>query len=178
MSTSDVAVCCSSELGEIVRALAQFVEQPRVLDGDDGLGGEVLHQRNLLVGKRPDLLAVDGYCADQLVLLEHWHPEPSPSAGGIHKWCKYRIAVEITLFRPDVGNMKDLLGSADAGQRSIRMNVAYAYACPPLPHRCIGGLRSVPRTGTKNIAIAKEQNAELSLADARCILQYRLENCL
>ena len=29
-------------LGEIVGALAQLVEQPRVLDGDHGLGGEVL----------------------------------------------------------------------------------------------------------------------------------------
>ena len=29
-------------LGEIVGALAQLVEQPRVLDGDDGLRGEVL----------------------------------------------------------------------------------------------------------------------------------------
>ena len=45
--------------GEIVGALAQFVEQPRVLDGDDGLRGEVLHQRDLLVGERPHLLAVD-----------------------------------------------------------------------------------------------------------------------
>ena len=46
-------------LSEIVRALAQFVEQPRVLDGDDGLGGEVLHQLDLLVGEGADLLAVD-----------------------------------------------------------------------------------------------------------------------
>ena len=28
-------------LGQIVGALAQLVEQPRVLDGDDGLGGEI-----------------------------------------------------------------------------------------------------------------------------------------
>ena len=28
-------------LGEIGRALAQFVEQPRVLNGDDGLGGKI-----------------------------------------------------------------------------------------------------------------------------------------
>ena len=34
-STSAVAVCCSSDC-------RQFVQQPRVLDGDDGLGGEVL----------------------------------------------------------------------------------------------------------------------------------------
>ena len=35
LSTSAVAVCCC-------KRFAQLVEQPRVLDGDDGLGGEVL----------------------------------------------------------------------------------------------------------------------------------------
>ena len=53
LSTSAVAVCCSSDL-------PQFIEQPRVLDGDDGLGGEVLHQCDLLVGERPHFLAIDG----------------------------------------------------------------------------------------------------------------------
>ena len=48
--TSDVAVCCSSDW-------RNSVEQPRVLDGDDSLGGEVLHQLDLLVGERADLLA-------------------------------------------------------------------------------------------------------------------------
>ena len=37
-STSAVAVCCSSRL-------PQFVQQPRILDGDDDLSGEVLHKR-------------------------------------------------------------------------------------------------------------------------------------
>ena len=46
-------------LGEIVGALAQLVEQPRVLDGDDGLGGEVRDQLDLLIGERTDFLAVD-----------------------------------------------------------------------------------------------------------------------
>ena len=45
--------------GEIVGALAQLVEQPRVLDGDDGLGGKVRDQLDLLVGERPHLLTVD-----------------------------------------------------------------------------------------------------------------------
>ena len=44
---------------QIVGALAQFVEQPRVLDGDDRLRGEVLYQFDLLLGERPDLLAID-----------------------------------------------------------------------------------------------------------------------
>ena len=37
--TSEVAVCCCSASN---RRAAQLVEQPRVLDGDDRLGGEVL----------------------------------------------------------------------------------------------------------------------------------------
>ena len=41
---------------QVSGALAQFVEQPRVLNGDDGLGGEILNQRDLLVGKRPHFL--------------------------------------------------------------------------------------------------------------------------
>ena len=45
LSTSAVAVCCC-------RGFAQLVEQPCVLDGDDGLRGEVLDQLDLLVGER------------------------------------------------------------------------------------------------------------------------------
>ena len=48
-STSAVAVCCCERF-------AQLVEQARVLDRDDGLGGEVLDQLDLLVGERPDFL--------------------------------------------------------------------------------------------------------------------------
>ena len=44
LSTSAVAVCCC-------KRFAQFVEQPGVLDGDDGLGGEGRDQLDLLVGE-------------------------------------------------------------------------------------------------------------------------------
>ena len=74
LSTSAVAVCCC-------RRFAQLVEQPRVLDGDDGLGGEIRDQLDLLVGERPHLLAVDGDRADQLVVLEHRHGENGARAG-------------------------------------------------------------------------------------------------
>ena len=59
--TSAVAVCCSSASAEIASALAQFIEQARILDGDDGLGGEVLHQRDLLVRERAHILARNTY---------------------------------------------------------------------------------------------------------------------
>jgi hypothetical protein len=38
-------------LAKIVSALPEFVEQPRILDGDHGLSGEVRDQSDLLVSK-------------------------------------------------------------------------------------------------------------------------------
>ena len=63
LSTSAVAVC--------LKGFPQLVEQPGVLDGDDGLAGEVLDQRDLLVGERADFLAIDINAANQLVVLDH-----------------------------------------------------------------------------------------------------------
>src|SRR5262249_39526288 len=66
--------------GLLLQRLAQLVEQPRVLDGDDGLRGEVGDQLDLLVGKGAYLLAVDGDDANQFVLFEHWDGQESPRA--------------------------------------------------------------------------------------------------
>ena len=44
---------------EFLLALADFVQQPRILHRDHRLRGEVLQQGDLLVGERPHLLAVD-----------------------------------------------------------------------------------------------------------------------
>ena len=74
LSTSAVAVCCC-------KRFAQFAEQPRVLDGDDGLRGEVRDQLNLLVGERTNFLAVDGDDADQIIFLEHRNGKHSAHAG-------------------------------------------------------------------------------------------------
>ena len=59
--------------GLLLQRFAQLVEQPCVLDGDDGLRGKVLHQLDLLVGERAHLLAIDDDGADQFVFFEHRH---------------------------------------------------------------------------------------------------------
>src|SRR6516164_8269499 len=59
--------------GLLLQRLPEFVQQPRILDGDDCLRGEVLHQRDLLFGKWTGLLTEDVDRADQLVLLQHWY---------------------------------------------------------------------------------------------------------
>ena len=51
--------------------LAQFVQEADVLDRNDGLVGEILHQCNLLVVKGPDLLAENGNDANQIFFFEH-----------------------------------------------------------------------------------------------------------
>src|SRR5262249_1534907 len=51
----------------------EIAEQPCVLYGDDGLGGEILHKFDLLVGKRADLLTINGDHTNQLVIFQHRH---------------------------------------------------------------------------------------------------------
>ena len=61
--------------GLLLQRLAQLVEQPSILDGDDGLSGEVGEQLNLLGRKWSHLLAVNGKGADELILLKHGHDD-------------------------------------------------------------------------------------------------------
>ena len=44
--------------GLLLQRLAGLGDQPRVLDRDDRLCGEVLHQRDLFVGEPPHLLTM------------------------------------------------------------------------------------------------------------------------
>ncbi len=103
-------------LGEIVGALAQLVEQPRVLDGDDGLRGEVLHQLDLLVGEGLNLLAVDGDHADQFVILEHRHRKHGADAADLNAGDRKLIAAAIGFVGPQVGDLDRLARSRDARQ--------------------------------------------------------------
>src|SRR5262249_42323780 len=65
-------------LGEIVGALAQFLEQSRVLDGDDGLRGEVFDQFDLLVGEAAYLLPIYANSTNELIILQHRDPNQRP----------------------------------------------------------------------------------------------------
>ena len=79
LSTSAVAVCCCSDSRKLV-------EQPRVLDGDDGLGSEILQQSNLPILKRPDFLPIDENCANQLSLSEQRHGNAGSGTAKLGAW--------------------------------------------------------------------------------------------
>jgi maltooligosyltrehalose synthase len=70
---------------EIARALAQFVEEPRVFHRSDRLRREALQQRDLLVGKRANLLSIDGQCAEQNIVLAQRNGEQAAATADFNK---------------------------------------------------------------------------------------------
>src|ERR1700746_769369 len=67
-------------LSQIVCALAGVIEQPGVLDSDDGLVSEALEERYLLLSERSQLLAIDAAAASQVACLEHRHKKEGAGA--------------------------------------------------------------------------------------------------
>src|SRR5262249_37633181 len=55
--------------GLLLQRFTKLVKQPRIFDGDDGLGGKGFHKRDLFIGKRFDLEAVNGDSAPQVLAL-------------------------------------------------------------------------------------------------------------
>ncbi len=100
-------------LGKIIGALAQLVEQARVLDGDDGLIGEAREQLDLLVGEWAGLLAVDHNGPDQLVVLEHRDREYGAIAAQIDAAADKWIALHVGLCRLCIVDLGRLFGSDD-----------------------------------------------------------------
>ena len=58
-------------LFKLLVQLVEIIEQPRVLDRDDGLRGKILHQLDLLVGEGAHLLAIDGDGTDEFIVFQH-----------------------------------------------------------------------------------------------------------
>src|SRR4051812_30029729 len=52
--------------GLLLQGFARLGQKPRIFHRDDGLSREVLQQRDLLVGKRADLLSVKMNCSQHL----------------------------------------------------------------------------------------------------------------
>ena len=96
LSTSAVAVCCSNaSVSSVVRS-TQFVQQPRVLDGDNRLSSEVVDQRDLLVIEWTHFLPEYDECADQIVVLQHGHTQTRPYSPRVQRFDDSRIAFCVT----------------------------------------------------------------------------------
>ncbi len=77
-STSEVAVCCSSDFGELGGARLHLVEQPHVLDRDHRLVGKGGDQLDLPVGERPNLVTRQDDHADRAAFAQQRNAENGP----------------------------------------------------------------------------------------------------
>src|ERR1700722_4059560 len=159
-------------LAQIVGALAQLVEQPRILDGDHGLGGEIRQQLDLFGREWANLLAKNAESADELILLEHWHDDKAARARNIDKPHNRRIAGCVTRLARNIGDVDNLFYRGDPPKGDIPAWTKYRVATIFFgPCR----RRPVDRRQSKCIRIIKEQISELGPADARGILKHGLE---
>ena len=174
-STSLARGLLLQRLAEIVGALAQFVKQPRVLDSDYSLRGEVLHQLDLLLSEWAHLLAVDGDGADQIVFLEHWHDEISASAGRLHELNQRSLACEVALLASHVSDMLQLLGLDYASEWMKRAGFDNGFALPQFDP-----CRGCPthRVHPEHAVLKQHEIAEMGLTDAGRALQHRAEHGL
>ena len=110
LSTSAVAVCCCSDF-------AQLVEQPRVLDSNDGLRGEVSQQVDLLVGERTDFLAVDDQRTNCIFVPEQRGKNHSAGTPKLDEVFGARVVRQKCRIL-HVIDMENLLGLEDAADAS------------------------------------------------------------
>src|SRR5262249_11714982 len=158
--------------GLLLERLPQLIEQPRVLDGDDGLVGETLDQFDLLVGEQPHLLASKCDYPDQLIVLEHWDGKHSPISAEFDTDSHERIALDVGRYRRDVGDVGDLFCGCHKPKRRIRGRSDQRLAPA---RRGISWRRVVRGNHAEAISVAEIEIAELGLAEPRRVLKQGLK---
>ena len=121
--------------------MPQFVEQPRILDGDHGLGGEAFYQLDLLVAEGPDLLTIDDDGAHQLIVHQHRNAEHRPNAHEFDSRNRQRVALNVRVLGGEIGDMNHLLHSYDTADNGFGSRLHEQFAtrlgktCRQVMHR-------------------------------------------
>src|SRR5262249_34958715 len=135
--------------GLLLERFTEFAEQSCILDGDDGLCGEIFDQLDLLLGERPHFLPVDTDGADHLVVFQHWYPHQRPRARKIDDGLACFIAVRWPRRRVLV--LEGLLSPKDRSQPRPWIRVKH----PLTSYKVSIGLGSaVHRTNAEAISVA------------------------
>src|SRR5262249_5950704 len=95
-----------------------FVEQSRILNGNNCLFGEIRDKFNLLVGERANFLAEDANRSDDFTRCEHRNNQLSPKTGSLYA---YEMIVNgIVRFGHNVCNVNNLLSCKRPGKSASR----------------------------------------------------------
>jgi hypothetical protein len=157
---------------QIVRALTQLVEQPSILDGDDGLAGEIGEQGDLLVGERTNFLAIDDDDSNELIVFEHRHSDLGANATKLDCGDRRRVPFGINSCRCKVGGLQCLLGSNHLAERTARRRMERIVSARLEECRW----HFVRRDHAKSALAIEKEGAEIGLAEPRPVRQHGLED--
>src|SRR5262249_33520583 len=106
-------------LGEIIGALPEFIEQPRVLDRDNCLRRKIRQQLDLLVAARPPLLTMDDDDSDNFFVLKHRYGDNGPNVTKLYRLDCRRMTFDIGWRACEV-YMHGSLRSERLAERAVR----------------------------------------------------------
>src|SRR5262249_47611653 len=156
--------------GLLLQRLAQLVEQARVLDGNDGLGGETRDQLDLFFGKRPHLSTIDDDGPDRFIVLQHRNRDQRANAGDIDCGNRQGVAVEIGSACTKVGYLDRPPGLRGADEADLRVGMIYSARSQLLQ---VGlGQWAVERRGPVALSLAHSQRAVAGFAQPRGVREH------
>jgi hypothetical protein len=163
-------------LRKIVSALAQLVEKAGVLNGNDGLRTEVLHQLNLLCGERLDFLAVNSDDADDLVFPYHRHTKQRAHTRYLNRGYRQGTTFAIGDVVSHVRDVDRLAACRGAWHRSIRAGFKPRSAAPAV--NVVGGQVAMHRGGAPSVSLAKPHGAVARFAEPSGIGEHGAKHWL
>src|SRR5262245_20095282 len=153
--------------GLLLEGFAQLVEQPRILDRNDGLFREIAHKLHLLVAERSHLLPINGYRSDGLVFLEHWHCHVAARAAEFG-----RVIREKLPFSRSISEEDGSLHADDVLECASDCGLKWSALSDELCER----RRDVEFCRRAQSAVfVVEHHAELCFAKSRGVFQHALE---
>ena len=157
--------------GQIVGALAQFIEKAGILDGDDGLGGELLEKRDLLVREALRFLPENHDAADHALVLQQRHGQKAARAPEIDQGAAVRLARTVSIRLQQVDEL-DMRLTFQQTSRCCSRSVVQGSASPVF---VISRGKSVRRAGAKYFPVERVQDAEIRTAKMHRLAQHRVE---
>ena len=161
-----------SSRGLLLQSFARFSDEPRVLDRDDRLHGEVLQQRDLLFCEGADLLPVNREVAEHHLIFKQRHAKRTSRTTEIDDRASVWLACSIGLRIRHIDDVYDPLtckspGGPRAGTKLWRLAL-----------QIIGiGARHAPCADrVKAFSIIDMQHAKGGLAKARRFFEHRVEH--
>jgi hypothetical protein len=127
----------------------ELVEQPRVFNCYDGLGGKILHQRDLLIGERTNFLPIDSEHALDFSFPQHWYKHQCTYTPEFHAISTNRFVFEVGHILAQVSNMDCFARAHAAGDRQGR---AWVKDDSGLNLLAIGGWQAVRRCHLEAVA--------------------------